>query len=562
MRMPNAQITPNGWTYRVDGRIVSPSTNEIIHDGIAVRIEPKSMEVLLFLIERAGTVVSREELEETVWAGVMVGDDSLTNTVIKIRKAFEDDARRPRIIETISKRGYRLIAPVEAASSPHIPPAPIADTHSVARRRRILIVIFLLGVSSLLGILFTDLPAEGRRQLVRIGIGNSAETQNSKASITIMPFINISGDPRHDYLARGVEETIRTDLSRLSRFGVKMAQTDGIRSGNEAAHHYVLEGALLRSHDRLRITTRLADTQTGEIIWSHQFDRNFSDLIAIQDEIHQTLITKLALQVDTAEKANRARSYTENVEAFDVFLRAQQALLPREKSANETARTLYRKSITLDPQFARAYAGLALTYAAEYRNRWTTDRKGALANALRFAESALKISGSLPEQHWVIAYVRTQQRQHDLAQKSLEKALNLDPRFADAYALLAGSHTYTGNPEKSVPLLRQAMRIRPRAGYLYFVLLGRAYYFLSDCQQAEINLNEALKRNPANLEARLYRTACLAGKGKSEDAEWEKQEIISLFPSFTIAQWLSTYPMAATNQLDRLAADLRLAGLE
>jgi DNA-binding winged helix-turn-helix (wHTH) protein/TolB-like protein len=560
--MPDAQIASNGRTFRVGGRIVSPSTNEVIHDGHAVRLEPKSMEVLLFFIGRAGTVVTRQELEETIWAGVTVGDDSITNTVIKIRKAFEDNARRPRIIETIPKRGYRLIAPVEAVSGPYIAPIRITDTHPVAKRRRILIVVFLLGVSSLLGFLFIDLPAEGHRRIARTGLENPAGTKYSKASIWIKPFINISGDPRHDYLARGVEETIRTDLSLLSRFGVKMAQGDETRMEIEASHHYVLEGSLLKSHDRLRINTRLADGRSGEIIWSHQFDRSYSDLIAVQDEIHRTLIAKLALRVDAAEKASRARGYTQNVEAFDFFLRAQQSLLPREKSANEAAQKLYRKSIALDPQFARAYAGLALTYAAEYRNHWTTDRKGALANALRFAEIALEISDTLPEQHWVIAYVRTQQRQHDLAQKSLERALAFDPDFADAYALMAGSHTYTGSPEKSVPLLRQAMRIRPRAGYLYFVLLGRAYYFLSDCPQAEINLNEALKRNPANLEARLYRTACLAGKGKSEDAEWEKQEIISIYPSFTIAQWLSTYPMTATNQLDRLAADLRLAGLE
>jgi DNA-binding winged helix-turn-helix (wHTH) protein/TolB-like protein/Flp pilus assembly protein TadD len=562
MTMFDSQITSNGRTYRVGGRIVSPSTNEIIHDGHAVRLEPKSMEVLLYFIGRAGTVVSRDELEETIWAGVTVGDDSLTNAVIKIRRAFEDDARRPRIIETIPKRGYRLIAPVEAASSTQITATPIAGTRSVAKRRRTLIVVFLLGVSSLLGLLFTDLPAEGHRQLARIGIVNSAETTNTKTSIEIRPFINMSGDPRQDYLARGVEETIRTDLSRLSRFGVKMTQADDIRSKTEASRHYVLEGSLLKSQDQLRISTRLADPQTGEIIWSHQFDRSFSDLIAVQDEIHRTLIAKLALQVDAAEKANRARGYTENVDAFDLFLRAQQSLLPREKSANEAARNLYRKAITLDPQFARAYAGLALTYAAEYRNRWTTDRKGALANALRFAEAALEISNTLPQQHWVIAYVRTQQRQHDLAQLSLEKASALDPNFADAYALLAGSHTYTGNPEKSVPLLRLAMRIRPRAGYLYFVLLGRTYYFLGDCQQAEINLNEALKRNPSNLEARLYRAACLVREGKSKDFEWEIQEIKSLYPNFTIDEWISTYPMTAKKQLVRLTTDLRVAGLE
>lgn len=553
---------PNEQTYRVAGRIVSPGTNEIVQNGNAVHLEPKSMEVLAFLIDRAGAVVSREELEETVWAGVTVGDDSLTNAIIKIRRAFEDDARQPRIIETIPKRGYRLIAQVEPASAPDISPAPPPRPDGLWRRRRTSLVMGLLAVFVVAGVMISRLTVSGPWQATRSGIVSSSNTTALKAYISIKPFINISGDPQYDYLAKGIEETIRTDLARLYQFGVKMAQPGEIRIGTEAAHHYVLEGTLLKSRDRLRVGTRLASAQTGDIIWSHQFDRNFSDLIAIQDEIRQSLIAKLALRVDAAERESRARSYTRNVEAYDLFLRAQQALLPRDRAANEIARKLYKESIALDPQFARAYAGLALTYAAEYRNRWTKDRKGALASALRFAETALEITDALPEQHWVIAYVRTQQRQHDLAQASLKRALAHDPNFADAYALLGGSHTYIGEPAKSVPLLRQAMRLRPGAGYLYFVLLGRAYYFLDDCQQAAINLSEALTRNPSNLEARLYRVACFVKEGKSDAFEWEIAEIRSLYPGFAIDEWISTYPMTARDQLDRLAADLRRAGLE
>lgn len=553
---------PNEQTYRVAGRTVSPGTNEIIQNGHAVRLEPKSMEVLAVLIDRAGTVVGREELEDKVWAGITVGDDSLTNAIIKIRRAFEDDARRPRIIETIPKRGYRLIAQVEPASNPDISPTPSPQADTVQPRRPIMLVIGLLAALVAAGVLISRLSVSGPWQATRSGIVKPSDTTALKAYISIKPFINISGDPQYDYLAKGIEETIRTDLARLYQFGVKMAQPGEIRIEAEAAHHYVLEGTLLKNRNRLRVGTRLANAQTGDIIWSHQFDRDFSDLIAIQDEIRQSLIAKLALRVDAAEKESRARSYTRNVEAYDLFLRAQQALLPRDKAANETARRLYRESIALDPQFARAYAGLALTYAAEYRNRWTKERQGALANALKFAKTALEIADVLPEQHWVIAYVRTQQRQHDVAQASLKVALTHDPNFADAYALLGGSHTYIGEPAKSVPLLRQAMRLRPSAGYLYFVLLGRAYYFLDDCQQASINLNEALTRNPSNLEARLYRVACFVKEGKSDAFAWEIEEIKSLYPSFAIDEWISTYPMTAQNQLDRLAADLRRAGLE
>jgi TolB-like protein len=379
--------------------------------------------------------------------------------------------------------------------------------------------------------------------------------------VAIAPFVNIGASPENEYLARGIEETITTDLSQFPELAVMRLRGDGNRDADSDIYHYVLDGGILRSGDRLRIDIRLANSGTGEILWSHRYDRPFSDLLRIEDEIHATLVKTLAIKVTEAEKKSRARGYTSSVDAYDLFLRAQQALLPRDRASNEAARTLYREAIEHDPRFARAYAGLALTYAAEYRNRWTDDRSGALENALHLAETALEISPDLPEQHWVIAYVRTQQRRHDLAEASLRDALALNPGYADAYALMGGIQTYAGRPEKTIGFIRQAMRLRPGAGYLYFVLLGRAYYFLGDCGQAEINLNEALARNPANLEARLYRVACAVRRGDVDGAEWEVDEIDTLLPGFAIDNWLSTYPMTADHQLSALKRDLRAAGL-
>ena len=144
------------------------------------------------------------------------------------------------------------------------------------------------------------------------------------------------------------------------------------------------------------------------------------------------------------------------------------------------------------------------------------------------ARTALEIDPEIPEVYWVLAYVSTQQRQHEKAIGLLRKAISLDRSFADAYALMGGISTYVGRPEETLGPIRTAIRLNPDAGYLYYLLLGRAYFFLNDVEQARINLNEASERNPTNLETRIYLAAVLESTGDHEGAVWEMEEILAL----------------------------------
>ncbi len=526
--------------YMVLGRIVTPATNEIALGNEVARIEPKSMEVLVHLLEHAGEVATRDALQDAIWGDVVVGDDSLTNAIIKLRKAFGDDARNPRLIETIPKRGYRLIAPVS-----HEPRARTVNRLPYGR---------LLAAVALIAIVAVGWAVWAAKDRQDPALPNVA-AQDGRLRVAVAPFQNLSGDPAQDYLAQGIEQTI---LAGLAGF----PQIAAMHADDHSAEDYRLEGSVHREGDAILIDTRLLEAETGIVLTTQRYERGFSDLLAIQTEIEAEIVTALALEIDLASRTAQSRGLTDSIEAYDLFLRAREALLLRDKAGNSRAQDLYERAIARDPKFARAYGGLALTHAAEFRNGWTDNGPEALDQAFAMAETALSIQPNLPEQYWVVGYVETQRRNLSAAVTVLNDALRLDPGYADAFALLGGVHTYSGHPRKTLPLLREAMRLRPDAGYLYFLLLGRAYYFLDDCDQAMINLNEAAKRNPSYVETHIYIAGCLVRQGDVAGAEWEAEEIVGLQPGFTAAAFFETYPMTSHTQISVLSADLKRAGIE
>ncbi len=251
-------------------------------------------------------------------------------------------------------------------------------------------------------------------------------------------------------------------------------------------------------------------------------------MFTIQDELGPKILQILPAKVSEAELRRVAQRYTRNLEAFEYFQRGQSALLVRQKTENETARDMFRRAIALDAAFARAYAGLALTYAADYRNQWTADGPAALDRALEMAQTAHQINPDIRETYWVLAFVHMERRQHEQALQYLRTAVRLYPSFADGYALMGGIDTYIGRPADTVPLLRTAMRLDPEAGDLYFLLLGRAYLFLGDLEQARVNLAASAGAQPGQprdaclhggaARARRRQSRCGMGSGGDPDA--------------------------------------------
>ena len=543
---------------------VEPTLDALRRGAETVRLEPKTMELLVALASRPGEVVSREELLSTVWPGVVVGDEALSQAVTKLRKALGDDVRAPTYIETISKRGYRLIAPVKPPEA--VPGAGMAAATVQGRsRQRAFLIGLLLGLLALATYLWQGrLPPSLASKETQSYTG--IERISKLPTVTVTPFDSLSDDPAQVYLARGITADLATDLSRLA--GLRVIGASQVSSPapdgsppKQPAGRYLVSGSVQRAADHLKVNVRLTDSMTRQQLWSERYERALGDLFAVQDEIVARLVAALPVELSDAERHRLARRYTSNIEAYDYFLRGQAALLTRTREDNETARAMYRKALALDPAFARAYAGLALTYAADYRQQWTNDGPQALARALELAETAARIDAEILEVQWALAYVHAQSRRHDQAIAHLNRAIALDPSFADAYALLGSIYTYVGQPAKAIPLVRTAIHLNPDAGYLYFLVLGRAYLFRGDTEQALINLKEALSRNATNLESQVYLVATLALAGDQDAAKWKAEELHLLEPEFSTGRWLQSYPMTDEGQKRRLATLLTQAGL-
>ncbi len=381
-----------------------------------------------------------------------------------------------------------------------------------------------------------------------------------------MPFAALGNDPAEALLARGIAADLVTDLSKVSGLWILRDEpNDAPRPGEAEAGpsrgRYRVTGTVQRMGDRMRLQVLLADAETGKQLWSERFDRVAGDIFEMQDEIVPKILAMLPVKVSEIEMRRIAQRYTRNLEAYQAFLRGRFALHVRQKAENEAAREQFRRAIALDPGFARAQAGLAMTYVADYRNQWATDSVAALDRAFDLARTALQIDPDLPETYWALAMVHVHRLQHDQALVQLESALRLNRSFADAYAMMGGIHTSLGRPEASIPLLRTAMRLAPESGYLYLMLLGRAYLFLGDNEQARVNLQHALSRNPEFVDAHVYMAAAQLAAGDRSAAAWEADEIRALQPGFTIRRWFETNPTADARQREGLIRALTELGL-
>ncbi len=411
------------------------------------------------------------------------------------------------------------------------------------------------------------------RQVIEVppSVERTAVTLPDKPSLAVLPFDNMSDDPDQEYFADGITEDIITDFSRLSNLKVIAWNTSAIYKGktvqpqevgNDLGVGYVLDGSVRKSGDRLRITAQLVDAGSGNNVWAERYDRRLIEVFALQDEVARKIVAALAIRLTAAEKEKLGRSGSNNIAAYDAFLRGQQYYMQRTKEGNELARDAYRHAIELDPTYARAYGALAVVITGNFRNNWSElTLEEARARALELAQKAVALDRSSPQAYWALGYVYLFRRQYDEAAAAARQAVALAPNYADGYGLLAFINNFKGRANDAVRDIRKAMALNPYYTYEYPWNLGRAYYTLGRHHEAIDALQEALEHNVNAPFPRLFLAASYVRLGRQDDAEWEIDQIEILSPGTTLTHLANTFPIKDQDQMNVFLEDLRKAGL-
>lgn len=561
---------------------IRPASSEISRNGEIHQLEPRTMAVLQVLAANQGEVLSREQLENAAWKDMIVGYDALTKAINKLREALGDDKKAPRYIQTISKKGYRLVAEVSEISTESSntvtdeqtgktsqPPGSENSDRKVNSPLRttpafILISIFVFS----LGVYFLSKSSifEQDKTTADIQTTSTLQQQDKLPIVVVIPLRNISANEDNEYLADGLTSDLVTDLSKLSGIRVvssrsmlarKQSNLTPEQAQQEFNARYVMDGDIIRAKNRIRINVRLSDMHKGTVLWANRYDRDFSDLFAIQDELRDKILASLHITLNKEEKQRFAKRYTNSMAAYDFFLKGYAHVYKRTAEDNALAKVYYRKALDIDPGFARAMGALSHTYSLDVFRQFPSDVDDPIKESIRLAEKAIAMDNTLSETHWVAGYAYIHSGQLDLSHAAFTRALTLKPNYADAMAMMGTLYVLKGQPEQGIIYSTKALELNPEGGYLYYVQAGRIRYFANDYEEAVAYLEKGRKRHPTYIDSLVYLAASLVQLQRDEEASWIYQEILNSTPGFNANTWLSSQPYRIEAYRNKLLKDLK-----
>jgi adenylate cyclase len=386
----------------------------------------------------------------------------------------------------------------------------------------------------------------------------------------VLPFDNLSGDPAQDYFSDGMTEDLITDLSQVSGllviarnsvFTYKGRAVKVQQVGRELGVQYVVEGSVRKAGNRVRINAQLVDARNGHHIWAERFDREITDVFALQDEVVKHIVAQLAVKLTKGEEQRLNRTAAVNPEAYDILLRGLERLRRFTRETNAEAREYFERAAAIDPTYARAHADVGFTLAADVQLGWTDTPEETGRQALMHARHALALDPTNRQGYFALASAHLGLKQHEEAIAAVRKLIALYPNYADGHAQLALDLVYAGQPEESLKAIRRAMRLDPRHPFFYVWIQGQGYFLMERYDEAIAEFQKVIEVNPAFPGARLTLASVYGLTGRTEDAEWEVAEILALLPGLTLTRERKGSLYKNAEDLDRYIEGLRKAGL-
>jgi TolB-like protein/DNA-binding winged helix-turn-helix (wHTH) protein len=520
-------------------------TGELRKQGLKVKLHGQPFQILALLLERPGEPVTREEIREKLWAGDTFIDfeHSVNSSIKRLREALGDAAERPRYIETLPRHGYRFIAPVEpvapvhtpavdvGAESPRRPPvlqtrerpqgAPLRKRWIVPRAAGALVA--LLAVS-----LALNVASLRDRLLTSVAPRHSVSTPKIE-SIAVLPLENLSHDPEQEYFADGMTDELITNLGKVSALRV-ISRTSVMRYkgtkkplpeiAQELNVDAVVEGAVLRSGERVRVTANLVHARTDRHLWAESYERDLRDVLSLQSEVARAITSEIQIKVTPQEQARLASARSVNPEAYRLYLQARYYFSRRTLPAFDKSIQLFQQVLEKEPNSALAYAGLAESYGILpfYSG---APSKEAFPKAKVAARKAVELDNSLAEAHAALGFVLLYWDWDWLAAESeLKRAIELKPSYVVGHHWYAEYLSAMARHDRAVAEIKRAQELDPLSP-LMLAIGGEVCDYGRRYDEAIEQCRKALELDPNYALAHRNLARAFLGKRMHEEAASE-----------------------------------------
>jgi TolB-like protein len=490
--------------YLFEEYVFDTDRRELHRGADVVSVAPQVFDLLDYLIRNRERVVSKDNLIGAIWNGRTVSDAALTTRLNVARSAIGDSGEEQRLIKTLPRKGFRFIGPVreEGGKSPAVP----------------------------------DNRVEPEKLTLALP---------DKPSIAVLPFENMSGDPEQDYFSDGMVEEIITALSRFkwlfviarnSSFTFKGKAVDIKEVGRRLGVRYVLEGSVRKASGKVRIAGQLVDAATGAHIWADRFERDLTDVFALQDEVTVAVVSAIQPKLLQTEIEMATRRRPENLTAYDFYLRATQQFYLMTREGLAEAITLAHRALELDPRFGFVAALAGACHMNNVVLGYSIDRQFERKEAVRLVRLALSVDNSDPETLALacvtLAFVAGD---YESAVEMADRAVALNQNSFEAWHARGWVYFLAGLPEEAVRSFERGIRMSPIDPRLHVSLtgMGMAFIELRRFDEAIVAGKNAQRQNPSYSSAYLCLASALAHLGRDAEAREAATRLLELDPAFT-----------------------------
>jgi TolB-like protein/Flp pilus assembly protein TadD len=519
--------------YRFGPFVVDRRSACLRCDGTVLPLRPKTFDVLVYLVQHPGRLVPKAELIDSVWQNVNVTENSLVQCIKEIRQALGDDSQTK--VETVSKRGYLFASPVVEIGGHEL------DEHAA-------------GAPGLASGADRALPLPDR------------------ASIAVLPFDNMSGDPDQEYFADGISEDLITALSRIrwlfviarnSTFVYKHRAVDVRQVARDLGVRYVLEGSVRRAGNRLRISAQLIDAVSGSHHWAEQYDRELGEIFAVQDEITRSVVGAIEPRLLAAEGVRALARSADDLGAWELVAQAQTQLWRVTREDYATAIDTLKRTVAAYPDYAPARSLLAFRLLFAAHMGWV-DREGALRAGREHAVRAMALDNSDSWGQIALGYLAMMERRTEESITAFQRAVDLNPNSAAARGGLGHCLAFAGTDGEAIAHAENAIRLSPLDPDMpiFVGAIAVAHYCAGRYAEAARYAEEQLRLRPGFYGGQRLRSASLAQAGRIDEAREFLKLVRSEQPQLSIEWIRASVPYQTPELMERFLDGMRKAGLK